>query len=143
MRRTVISAAVLSMTVAAVLPAVAADRGGARTVTRVYTLGAPTDEGPVAFVGDQDFGFVMAHARSGDRRLSISMTDRTGQPVQAFVDQWRGGHSVGLGVICGGTDKALRLRPGGGTIEVRPTYGACGTTPSAPTTGTVSFRFSR
>jgi hypothetical protein len=128
--------------------AVAAPAAGARHVVRTYTAAttATTNSGQaqgsgLVLVGGPvhgTYGLTYIKLRPAEGSASIRLTDRTGRPVQALVQQTsRDGSVATLGIICGGTRRPLRLAPGGGTLVVRPSYGTCGQEASAPTTGTL------
>jgi hypothetical protein len=142
--RNIAGAATLAISLACAVPAVASGSASSRTATSDYTLATSANRhGPVAFVGEQRFGYAITKVRRGDRTVSVTVRDTSGQRIQAYVEQWTGRRYVQLATICGSTTRPVRLARDSGSVNVRPTYGVCGTTPSAPTTGSVTFHFSR
>ena len=144
-RALLLGSAALAIAVTA-LPSSAA---GERTVTKSYKL-ATTSTGPGlnvqigGFVVDGDYyGMATAAAPAGDRHVAVTIADDNVGVVAATIQEISGGTGHAVGVICGKSTFPLRLPYSHGTVIVRPAYGACGMTPSTPTTGTISFRFTR
>ena len=144
--RRILFATVAVATAAASASALAAPTA-ARHLNRTYTAAttATTTSGQM-----QGSGLVIVggpvHGKVGlqyfklqptDRTASVRLADKTGRTVQAVVQQTASNGSViQIGIFCGAS-KALPLRPGGGTLIVRPSYGVCGQQASLPTAGEI------
>ena len=148
MRRQLIVVVAAAAAAVASLPAHA---GTARTVKLAYkaATSVATADGTIRCCGvevgagndpsaHEQFGFVWTKVRPTDRFARLTFRDQTGRPVQALLSQTTSHGFVELGTVCGGTTRRVRLAPGGGTFVIRPAYGACGSSPSVPTTGTVT-----
>jgi hypothetical protein len=147
MRRAAVSAVALAATCAVVVPATAGPTG--RTVHRTYTLAtstvAPTGTVYCCGVGvDGDYyGLAYAQPRTAERTVRVTIADHVLGAVAAIVEQSTAHGAVRLATVCGATTKAIPLVNHHGSVVVRPAYGVCGASASVPTTGTVTFRFSR
>jgi hypothetical protein len=146
--RRILLATVAIATAAASATALAAAPTGARHVSKTYTAAttALTPNGQaqgsgvviVGVPGLGSYGLTYIKLRPTDRTASLRLSDQTGRPVQAVVQQTaKNGSVFQVGTFCGATSKPLRLVPGGGTLVVRPSYGMCGQQPSVPTTGEI------
>jgi hypothetical protein len=145
LRRSLLAVAALAVCVSA-WPAGAAS---ARVVTRHYQLAtsAATDNSVVRCCGlgvdNHMYGMVWTAAHRGERHVTLTINDDTIGSVAAVIEQTTKNGSKELGTICDGTTKPLSLGRNATGVLVRPAYGACGGGPSAPTTGSVTFHYSR
>lgn len=134
MRKVTILAAA---TVAAMsIPSTAGARATARTELRPYSItrAAVVSADDTAWAGTQPETFL---AGPGDRRVTISLEDQSGQPVAGRVE-------VGATTVefCSQTDKPLRVHRGD-QILVSAVFGPCGGGVSAVTEGTIAASFTR
>jgi hypothetical protein len=123
-----------------------------RVVTARYTL-ATSAAAPLATPAccavlpgvTSAYGMAAQRAGNGERHVSVVVADHEIGAVSALVDEIAPDGSIRhLATICGSTTRALALPYAGRDVVVRPAYGACGSfVASAPTSGTVTFRFSR
>ncbi len=133
MRRSVIPLAVLA--VAAALAAPSRATPDTRTPSRPYSIDRAkvhlSDVDP--WVGTQREFF---RARPGERWVSVSLRDESGQPVRGRVE------IVGDVVeFCSEMAQPVRVRPGQ-EVAVSAILGPCGTAPSVVTRGRITATFS-
>lgn len=153
MRRVVLATAAVAT---AAMSAVAlATPPASRTVTAHYSLALAAQgrgvlvEGPVVGVvttegAEATVGFADVDVRKGDRFTSVRVTDDSGRVVRAVVQAARAsGQEVPLAVFCASTHRRVALPAHTISVDVRPAYGECGSTPSVPTTGLVRVTLSR
>ncbi len=132
MRRTVILLAVVA---AAALAAPSRATPDTRTPSRPYSIDRAklhlSDVDP--WVGTQREFF---RARSGERWVSVSLRDESGQAVRGRVE-------IGGDVVefCSEMAKPVRVRPGQ-EVAVSAVLGPCGTAPSVVTRGRITATFS-
>lgn len=124
-----------------------------RTVTASYAgagLDSPIVPVPAQYIsasgqGGQTHAVTVTTHRT-DRALRLRFTDTAGQPVLAAVVQRLGADArsdVELGRVCGASTAALRLARPGVPVTAYLLTGRCSAGASLPTTGSVTFTFSR
>lgn len=134
------------MALAALAAAAPSFAGGVsgRTLSRAYTgIGGVQGviSGTITAQGG-GYGFVSVPTTRNERTVSIKVTDQDGQPVAFAVSQGNpksASDQVQIGEWCAATPHAIRLPRAGQPLIVSTEVGVCGTTPSAPTSGTVSM----
>lgn len=91
-------------------------------------------------------GLARATSRSGETRVRMQVTDSSGLPVAVRIEAIRGGRIDVLVACAVGSLGPLALK-GPTELRVLPLIGPCGqgaaTAASTPTSGEVSFTFSR
>jgi hypothetical protein len=148
MRRSVLIATTIGSVAVCAGSALAAP-AGSRSVAMTYTLAtsaaAPTGTVMCCGVGidNSRFGMVWAATHAGDRTVSVRIADHEIGSVAAIVEATTNNSWTRLGTICGSSSKPFTLGRHVTGVLVRPAYGICGTSASAPTSGTVTFRFNR
>jgi hypothetical protein len=148
MRRSVVIATTLGTVAVCAVSATAAP-SASRSLTRTYTLAtsaaAPTGTVMCCGVGidNRRYGMVWAATRTGDRAVRVQIADDKIGSVAAIVEATTKNSWTRLGTICGSSSKPFPLGRHVTGVLVRPAYGVCGTSASAPTSGTVTFRFNR
>lgn len=134
MRRT--ATLVLAMIIAAVAaPSVA--RNQERSVTKTYTITRghiQFNSNEVAWMGAQAVSF---RARSGERSITVTLKDDTGNPVRGRVE-------IGSSAVqfCSETAKPIKVTPGQ-KIKIHAVFGQCGNGVSFATEGKIRVTFSR
>ena len=147
MRRVLLTTIAVATAVASA-SAVAAAPSAGRHIVKSYTAAttAQTASGRAQGTGlvlvggpiHGKFGLQYVKLRPADSSVSLRLADQTGRTVQALVQQTaKNGSVFQIGMVCGATSKPLALRPGGGTLIVRPAYGTCDQEASVPTSGKV------
>ncbi|MEY2435164.1 MAG: hypothetical protein QOC92_4889 [Acidimicrobiaceae bacterium] len=120
----------------------------AKTTARVVSLpyqGGSNIQGVVTGSTDvqgQHLGYVATSTSRRDRTVSVRVTDSRGLPVAfelAQGDSRNASSDTSLGEYCSATPRAVRLLHPGQPVEVFVELGVCGSSPSIPTTGTVSL----
>lgn len=91
-------------------------------------------------------GLARAVSRAGEKQARVSVTDSSARPVAVRVEALRGGRINVLVACAAGNVGPIDLK-GATELRVLPLAGACeqagGVTVSAPTSGEVSFTFTR
>lgn len=140
-RRLAVTAVVAGALVAA-WPAGASTSG--RTVSLAYQ-GAASVQGVISGAVDGQtgqVGYVELTTSRKERTVSVSVTDTRGLPVAFQLSQGNTSDTAtmtDLGEWCASTPHAVRLPHPGQPVVVYVELGACGTSPSVPTTGTVKL----
>lgn len=115
-----------------------------RTVTGEYTGAAPDGLGPADCVADNTVGCVMFEARADEHYLGISVSDKLGGSIRAWIRQnydsdpnYDGEWSM----VCNESEKAIRIVPGA-EINILIQRGECGDgSASRPSAGIVTASF--
>lgn len=135
-------AAVAAAALATAVPAGA--KTGARAVTLTYE-GTGSVQGVVSgsFDGQgQHLGYVTLPTSRKDRTVSVVVTDARGLPVAFQLSQGDRKDTktmTDVGEWCSSTPHPVKLPHPGQPVIVYVELGACGTSPSAPTSGTVKL----
>ncbi len=135
MRRITVLLAAALLATALPAPSVAAD--GTRTVTKAYTISRgqlQVNPQEVAWMGTQPESFLV---RAGERAVTLSLNDDTGNPVLGRVE-------IDGDVIrfCSETEEPIRVRRGQ-IVRVNVIVGPCNGGFSVATEGTIEATFSR
>jgi len=136
-------AAVTALALVAAWPA-GASTTKSRTVSLAYQ-GAASVQGVISGTVDSQagqFGYVELPTSRKERTVAISVTDARGLPVVFQLSQGnRSDNSTmtDIGEWCSSTPGAVRLPHPGQVVVVYVEIGSCGTSVSAPTTGTVKL----
>jgi hypothetical protein len=144
-RRSVLASVLLVALSAGSAPALAfATHATARSVVLPYQ-GSASVQGVVSGADDMQgghYGYVTLTPSRKERSVSVRVTDARGLPVafqlsQGYVRDTRTMHD--LGEFCSSTPGAVRLPQRGVPVVVYVELGYCGTSPSVPTTGSVTL----
>ena len=128
--------------------AAAAVPASAKTTARTFTLhydGTASIQGVIsgAFDGQgQHLGYVELPTSGKDHTVSIVVTDDRGLPVAFQLSQGDRNDTstmTDVGEWCASTPHPVKLPHPGQPVVVYVEVGSCGTSPSAPTTGTVKL----
>jgi hypothetical protein len=136
--------AAAAVTAGALVAAWPAGAATSRTVSLAYQ-GAASVQGVVSGAVDGQtghVGYVQLPTSRKERTVSVSVTDARGLPVAFQLSQGNTSDSAtmtDLGEWCASTPHAVRLPHPGQPVVVYLELGICGTSPSAPTTGTVKL----
>jgi hypothetical protein len=142
-RNRIAVAAVIVSALAMAWPA-AAKTAPARTVTLPYQ-GAASVQGVISGAIDGangHFGYVQLTTSRKDRTVAVNVTDSRGMPVVFDLKQGDTRNTstmTDIGEWCSSTPGAVRLPRPGQPVVVYVELGACGASPSAPTTGNVKL----
>src|SRR4051812_46177842 len=142
-RTAAVTVAVVASALATAWPA-AAKTAPARTFNLPYQ-GTGSVQGVVSGAIDGangHFGYVQLTTSRKDRTVAVTVTDSRGMPVVFDLKQGDTRDTAtmtDIGEWCSSTPRAVRLPHPGQPVIVYVELGACGASPSAPTTGNVKL----
>jgi hypothetical protein len=116
----------------------------ARTITQSYQ-GSSSIQGVISGSTDAQgshYGYVDVPTSRKDHTVTVKVVDARGLPIAFQLSQGDRSDSAtmtDIGEWCSSTPRAIRLPHPGQPVVVYVELGACGNSPSVPTTGTVSL----